>query len=87
MTFRVTATRYNDNLDGFYDKGGWVRWDNRTVSIHFKSGSTWKTVTTLSSGKTGNASKTVTYAATRQWRAVDSGTSIIWNATSGTVRK
>jgi hypothetical protein len=86
LTFHLTSTRYNDDLD-FGLSGAWQRWDNVKLSIQFLSGKTWKTVKTVSSGKTGNVAVTFTYASTREWRAVDSATGTIWGATSATVRK
>ncbi|HEX4091176.1 MAG TPA: hypothetical protein VHZ33_20895 [Trebonia sp.] len=86
VTFRLTSTRYNDDLN-FGLSGAWQRWDNVNLSIQFQSGSSWKTVKTVSSGKTGNAAVTITYAAARDWRAVDGATGTIWGATSATVKK
>jgi hypothetical protein len=86
LTFHMTSTRYNDDLD-FGLSGAWQRWDNVKLSIQFLSGKTWKTIKTVSSGNTGNAAVTLTYASTREWRAVDSATGTIWGATSATVRK
>jgi hypothetical protein len=86
LTFRMTSTRYNDDLE-FGLSGAWQRWDNVKLSIQFLSGKTWKTIKTVSSGKTGNATVTLTYASTREWRAVDSATGTIWGATSAAVRK
>jgi hypothetical protein len=86
LTFRMTSTRYNDDLD-FGLSGAWQRWDNVKLSIQFLSGKTWKTIKTVSSGKTGSATVTLTYASTREWRAVDSATGTIWGATSATIRK
>jgi hypothetical protein len=86
LTFHMTSTRYNDDLD-FGLSGAWQRWDNVKLSIQFLSGKMWKTFKTVSSGKTGRAAVTLTYAATREWRAADSATGTIWGATSATVRK
>jgi hypothetical protein len=57
------------------------------LSIQFLSGKTWKTAKTVSTGKTGSAAVTLTYAATREWRAVDSATGTIWSATSATAKR
>jgi hypothetical protein len=86
LTFHMTATRYNDDLD-FGLSGAWQRWDNRKLFIQFLSGKTWKTVKNVSSGKTGATAVTFTYASTREWRVVDSATGTIWSATSATVKK
>lgn len=86
LTFHMTSTRYNDDLD-FGLSGAWQRWGNVKLSIQFLNGKTWKTVKTVSSGKTGNAAVTITYASTREWRAYDIATSTIGGAISATVRK
>jgi hypothetical protein len=86
LTFHLSTTRYNDDLD-FGLSGAWQRWDNVKLSIQFLSGKSWKNAKTISTGKTGSAAVTFTYAATREWRAIDSATGTIWGATSVTVRK
>jgi hypothetical protein len=87
VTIGAHAGYYNDNLDGYYGRGGWTDWRGRAVAIQVWTGKAWATVKTLTTNSRGMASLKISSPSVRSWRVADGSTSLIWGATSATIRK
>lgn len=88
VSVHACIQRYNDNLDGFFTRGGWRNWAGHSTTVYqFRSGR-WVTIRSMTTGTNGcTPTYTFTYAAARQYHAVTTGTTTIWGATSATVTR
>jgi hypothetical protein len=89
VSVRACVQRYNDNEDGYYERGGWQNWSKHGTTIYqFRSGGIygkgrWIAIKYMSTGSNGcTGTYTFTYGLKREYEGVTGGTSTIWGATS-----